>query len=425
MVRKREMTSMLSVDLSTFDHGTQISQEPLAIDSASLYQAFEQVKDRRKKKGVRYPLAFVLTLIMLGKMAGETTIEGIIDWVDLRKEKLKRLLNWPKKFPTYDVYTRVLTHCDHQEVAKAITQVILNARSVEQCGDEPSRSLTQQVHGEENLIHTAVDGKVLRGTLKHGREDQPPVHLLTFYECESGLVLDQFSVEKKENEYSRCLAILHPLLVKGRILTADAGIAYKEWCMIVHIMGGYYMIPIKDNHPAVRQDLILFFADKGIDQSEFHSYKETNKGHGRLETREIWTSTQMNGFFAKDWAGIAQVYMIKRTVKEKGEERIEIVYGMTNLPRKKADAERLLQLNRKHWTIENRLHHRRDVTLGEDASQVRTKGAPQVLAALNGGILALMDFLGVKNVAKQMRRFCEYTSEALQLLLGKLSRENG
>jgi len=348
MVRKREMTSMLSVDLSTFDHGTQISQEPLAIDSASLYQAFEQVKDRRKKKGVRYSLAFVLTLIMLGKMAGETTIEGIIDWVDLRKEKLKRLLNWPKKFPTYDVYTRVLTHCDHQEVAKAITQVILNARSVEQCGDEPSRSLTQQVHGEENLIHTAVDGKVLRGTLKHGREDQPPVHLLTFYECESGLVLDQFSVEKKENEYSRCLAILHPLLVKGRILTADAGIAYKEWCMIVHIMGGYYMIPIKDNHPAVRQDLILFFADKGRDQSEFHSYKETNKGHGRLETREIWTSTQMNGFFAKDWAGIAQVYMIKRTVKEKGEERIEIVYGMTNLPRKKADAERLLQLNRKH-----------------------------------------------------------------------------
>jgi hypothetical protein len=98
---------------------------------------------------------------------------------------------------------------------------------------------------------------------------------------------------------------------------------------------------------------------------------------------------------------------------------------MTNLPRKKANAERLLQLNRKHWAIENRLHYRRDVTLGEDASQIRTKGAPEVLAALNGGILALMDFLGVKNVAKQMRYFCEYTRDALQLLLGKLSRQNG
>jgi predicted transposase YbfD/YdcC len=410
------------MDLTIFDQAGQVSQKVVTIDPASLYCAFEKVKDERKRKGVRYPLAFVLTLIMLGKMAGETTIEGIIDWVNLRKEKIKRLLNWPKKFPTYDVYTRVLTHCDHQEIAKAIAQVILNARSIEQCGDEPSRLLAQQIHGEENLIHTAVDGKVLRGTLKHDREDQPPVHLLTFYECESGIVLDQFSVEKKENEYSRCLAILHPLLVKGRILTTDAGIGYKKWCGVVHFMGGYYDIPIKDNHPAVRQDLILFFEDKNRGKHEFQYYQETNKGHGRLETREIWTSTQMNEFFEKDWPGIAQVWMIKRTVKEKGEERIEIVYGMTNLPRKKADAKRLLQLNRKHWAIENRLHHRRDVTLGEDASQVRTKGAPQVLAALNGGILALMDFLGVKNVAKQMRYFCEYSRDALQLLLGKLSR---
>ena len=71
------------------------------------------------------------------------------------------------------------------------------------------------------------------------------------------------------------------------------------------------------------------------------------------------------------------------------------------------------------------MHHRRDVTLGEDASQTRVKGAPQVLAALNGGILALMDFLGVKNVAKQMRYFCEYSRDALQMLLCKLSRQNG
>lgn len=195
---------MTRMDLSIFEEVGQVSQGSVEIDPASLYQAFEKVKDGREKKGVRYPLAFVLTLILLGKMAGETTIEGIIDWVNLRKWKIKRLLNWPKKFPTYDVYTRVLTHCDHQEVAKAIAQVILHARSVERCEAEPSRLLAAQVHGEENLIHTAVDGKVLRGTLGHGREDQPPVHLLTFYECESGIVLDQFSVEKKENEYSRC-----------------------------------------------------------------------------------------------------------------------------------------------------------------------------------------------------------------------------
>jgi predicted transposase YbfD/YdcC len=419
------MTLRTCVDLSIFDQGKQISQEPLEIDPASLYQAFEKVKDGRGRKGIRYPLALMLTLILLGKMAGETGIEGIIDWVHMRKEKLKKMLHWPKRFPSHKAYDYALAKCDHQEVAKMIAQVIINARSVERCGAEPSRLQAELLHGEENLLHTAVDGKVMRGTLGHGRDDQPPVHLLTFYECESGIVLDQFSVEKKENEYSCCLSILHPLLVKGRILTADAGIGYKKWCAAVHAMGGYYSIPIKDNHPAVREELILFFEDEGINRSEFQYYKEVNKGHGRLETREIWTSTQMNEWFGKDWSGIAQVYMIKRTVKEKNEERIEIVYGLTSLSRKKADAERLLKLNRKHWSIENRLHHRRDVTLGEDAAQTRMKGAPEVLAALNGGILALMDFFGVKNVAKQMRYFCEYPRPALQMLLGKLSRENG
>ena len=88
------------MDLTICDQARQVRHQAVEIDPASLYCTFEKVKDRRRKKGVRYPLAFVLTLIMLGKMAGETTIEGIIDWINLRKEKIKRLLNWPKKFPS-------------------------------------------------------------------------------------------------------------------------------------------------------------------------------------------------------------------------------------------------------------------------------------------------------------------------------------
>src|SRR5437763_2770646 len=99
----------------------------------------------------------------------------------------------------------------------------------------------------------------MRGKGKHERANQPPVHLLSFYECEGGFLLDHFSVEKKKNEYSTCIATLHPSLVKGRILTADAGIGYKGWCALVHIFGGYYQIIIENNHPAVRRELIAFF----------------------------------------------------------------------------------------------------------------------------------------------------------------------
>jgi hypothetical protein len=71
-------------------------------------------------------------------------------------------------------------------------------------------------------------------------------------------------------------------------------------------------------------------------------------------------------------------------------------------------------------TIENRLHWRHDVTLGEDHSQVRTGCAPQILAVLNNTLLALMDFLGVSNVPAQMCIYQAHPIEGLRLLLVKL-----
>lgn len=413
------------MNITIFDQVEQVDQNILEIDAASFYRAFEQVKDGRNPKGKRYPLAFLFTLILLGKMAGETKMNGIIDWIAERKHELKKLLNWPKDFPVEKTYRDALAKCDHREVTRAIAQVLVKARAVEQCGTEPSRLIAQKEPGEEQLLQTAVDGKILRGTLKHERDDQPKVHLLSFYECESGLVLDQFLVPKENNEESACKAILHPLLVKGRIISADAIFSSRPWCAAIHAYDGYYLIPIKDNNPAVLHYLTEFFNDNGIDRGEFHYHKEVNKGHGRLEVREIWTSTQMNEWFQQEWVGIAQVFMIRKVVKEKGKEIMKISYGITNLPRAKADARRILQLKRKHWRVENRLHYRRDVTLMEDASQVRTKGAPEVLAALNGGLLALMDYMEVNNVAKQMRHFCAHPRKALQWLLGNLSTQNG
>src|SRR5437868_12142242 len=125
---------MTPMKLTTFDQAEQVGQESLARDGESLYRAFEQVKDGRGKKGKRYPLALIFTLIMLGKMAGETKIEGIIDWIDERKQEIKQLLSWPKRFPVHKTYSCALAQCDQHEIAKAIAQVILKARAVEQCG---------------------------------------------------------------------------------------------------------------------------------------------------------------------------------------------------------------------------------------------------------------------------------------------------
>ena len=411
------------MELSIFDAGQQVGQGALSIDPASLYCAFEEGKDGRKPQGKRYPLPLLLTLLMLGKLAGETTINGIVDWIKEGKGQLKQLLNWPKGFPVNSTYSAALAACDGQELAQVIAHVLVRARAAEQ-GSAHAGHVPTERQAEEQLIHTAMDGKTLRGTLGHGKEGQPPVPLLSLYECESGIVLSQAAVKSKENEITASAAFLHPVLVKGRIISTDAMPTQKKWCAGVDAYDGYYLVIAKENQPGVLQDLIDFFADKDLDGGEWQYHREVQKGHGRLEVREIWTSTQMNEWFEREWAGIAQIFKIRRSVKKGEQEHEEIVYGFTNLPRQKAGAKRRLALNQKHWHIENRLHYRRDVTLGEDACQVRIKGAPQALAALNGGILALMDWLHVTNVASAMRHFCAHPREALHLLLGALSRHN-
>ena len=196
----------------------------------------------------------------------------------------------------------------------------------------------------------------------------------------------------------------------------------KKWCACVHGYGGYYLTIVKKNQPQLYQDLFDFFADPDAEQEEWPYSRQVQKGHGRLEIRELWASTQMNEWCETEWAGVAQVFRLHRTVQDGEQVREETVYGLTILPRKKAHASRLLALQQAHWRIENRLHRRRDVTLGEDACQVRITGAPQALAALNGGVLALMDWLHVPNVASQMRHFCAHPLEALQLLYHQLLR---
>ena len=135
------------------------------------------------------------------------------------------------------------------------------------------------------------------------------------------------------------------------------------------------------------------------------------------EKRTLIATTELNEFLARDWAEVGQVFRLERTVLKKGVWHTTLVYGLTSLSPTQASSERLLGLNRGHWGIENRLHYRRDVTLGEDHSQVRSGCAPQVLAALNNTVLALMDFLHVPNVPNQMRFYQAHPLEALRLLL--------
>src|SRR5438270_12198931 len=119
------------MNFTIFDEVAQSGPELGAIDVASLYNEFEKVKDGRGEKGKRYPLPLLLTLLLLGKLAGETSINGIVDWVNERAGWLRRQLCWPKRFPTNSTYSEALTHCDALQVVTVIASALLKARAVE------------------------------------------------------------------------------------------------------------------------------------------------------------------------------------------------------------------------------------------------------------------------------------------------------
>jgi hypothetical protein len=80
------------MDSTTNDDHCQTRAPGEEIDVLSLYRVFEQMSDHRHKRGVRYPLALILSLVILGKLAGMTSLAGIAEWVCLRADWLKTLL---------------------------------------------------------------------------------------------------------------------------------------------------------------------------------------------------------------------------------------------------------------------------------------------------------------------------------------------
>jgi predicted transposase YbfD/YdcC len=101
---------------------------------------------------------------------------------------------------------------------------------------------------------------------------------------------------------------------------------------------------------------------------------------------------------------------------ERARRRVEWAYALTSLTPAQADPSRLLHIWRGQWQSENGLHYVRDVTWGEDASQIRCGQGPAVFAALRNTALGLLRLAKQPNIAAAQRRYAMYPAEALALL---------
>jgi hypothetical protein len=139
----------------------------------------------------------------------------------------------------------------------------------------------------------------------------------------------------------------------------------------------------------------------------------TDKAHGRIETRAIWASTELQGYI--DFPYGKTVFRIERTAlfAKSGKSRHEVAYGITSV---EDTPEYILTLNRRHWEIENRLHWVRDVTFDEDRCQIRKGNGAHIMASIRNLVISLIRRLTFRHIPQATRYFSTHMEDVLRVM---------
>src|SRR5258708_38015112 len=200
------------------------------------------------------------------------------------------------------------------------------------------------------------------------------------------------------------------------VCTADALHTHAEFLRLMHELQAETVLTVKGNQPTLYADLATYFADP---QARYLQAETVDRRRGRREVRTIKGSHEMNAYLAPAWPFVAQVAQLTRTVTTAGKTTSKVVYLITTLSASKASPDRLLDLNRGHWSIENRSHYVRDVSFKEDRSRLRKGHAPQIMAALRNLVITLIHRSGSSQITATRCHFAPYPPEALPLLLSQ------
>jgi len=374
-----------------------------------LRSAFASLSDPRSGPNLQYELASMLLAATASLLSNHLGVSAIAEWLAGQAEEIKRALGFVKGVtPAQSTFQRLFARLDPVALEKVLS-AFFDARIV-----GPLRP-----RGSEGV---AIDGKCQRGRLKFEKTKGTPCHLLSAFCQQSGLVLGQLALENKEAELTVAPELLKQIEWEGRVVTGDAMFCQRNLCQQVVEAGGDYLFMVKGNQPRLQTDLEIVFepanpsqwGSDGADLLEMRAAKMVDKGHGRIEVREIKASTELADY--SNWPYLAQVFEVKRSWLEKGQLKREVQLGITSLPEAVTDVWSLLKLKRGHWGIENKLHWVRDVVFGEDASLIHKGSGPHVLAALRNTALNLLRKAGHTRISACLRFNSGHPAQVLALL---------
>ncbi|WP_338673841.1 ISAs1 family transposase [Streptomyces sp. SCSIO 30461] len=383
----------------------------------SLVAGFESVTDPRGACGVRYRLSSLLALVVCAMTpAGHDSITAAAEWCQRATPEELAAFGLPYhpllgcyRVPSEKTLRTVLGRLDPGEISAAgydHLRPVLSAQphptplmpnggiEREQRRAHRSAVLAEPVRSRRRAL--AVDGKCLRGAR---RPDGSRVFVLSAVRHGDGTTLASREISAKTNEIPEFQPLLDQIDdadLAGAVVTADALHAQRDHATYLHKRGAHYLLTIKNNQRGqARQLHALPWKDIPV------IHRDDARGHGRHEQRIVQVVTVAGLLFPY----AAQVLRIKRRRRLYSAKKwsSETVYAITDLPAEEANATEIASWARGHWTVENTVHWVRDVVFDEDKSQVRTRNAPAVLAAVRDLIRSALKLAGYVNTAAGRR----------------------
>jgi predicted transposase YbfD/YdcC len=345
----------------------------------TLVDVLKHLPDPRKRQGRRHRWLTLLCLIVAALASAQRTPRAIARWVREHREELFAVLPPSvSRLPSDATIRRTLALLDVTRLEQALSAFQPATAPPPEASARPP----------DALQGVAIDGKAIRGVGRDGHS----CHLVSLVQHDDARVLGQVEVAQKRDERSAVPSLLVGRNLTGKVITLDALHTLRPTARQIRAQNGHYLMIVKKNQAALYEYLDMLFslpahpADHEVWQTVGPT---TEKGHGRLETR---TLTCGNAHIEDvDWPDVQQVVRreCERIVLKTGKRSCEVMYGMVSLTPAEAGAASIERLWRGHWTIENQVHHVRDVTFGEDAGHAAQGTTAHALAALRNGVLML------------------------------------
>jgi DDE_Tnp_1-associated/Transposase DDE domain len=210
----------------------------VAAMTRTLWGALGEVPDRRGLQGQQYKLQSLLGISIGAMLAGANDLRAIFRWGRRLKPEALRLLGIEDgKAPCHATYHYVFKSLD---------------------GDALAATLGKFALGGNRARHIAIDGKTLKGSR---RLDAKPLHVLSAFAAELGVVVGDLVVEPDQNEITAALVLLKGLPLDGAIITGDAIFCQREICRHIRDANGHYLFVVKDNQPELKADIAESFGD--------------------------------------------------------------------------------------------------------------------------------------------------------------------